>query len=179
MVVSEACRGRSLGCGKRQHWHTHASSMKYISLACCYDNGMCFPWIGGVQSQIAFLNQIRLSFCSAKICRYDLVGGEARQFGRHQQNLQQNLRRLTLKIPPVSRIHYSICCLMSDPGKLRSPCLCGCQNHNLRAEPQRDEISSERKSSRRVHPTFLLQSEAPESQNKVVPKTSDKCDLWN
>lgn len=128
--------------------------------------------MGRVQSQIAFLNRIRLSFGSAKICRYEL-GGEERQVGRRQQNL----RRLTLKIPPVSRIHYSICCLMSDPGKLRSPGLRGCQNHNLRAEPQRDGISSERKSSRRVHPTFLLQSAAPGSQNKVVPKTSDKSAL--
>lgn len=158
--------------------HTHASSMKYHLTGMLLWQWYVFSVNGG-GGGVAFLNRIRLSFCSAKICRYELVGGEERQFGRRQQNLEQNLRRLTLKIPPVSRIHYSICCLMSDPGKLRSPGLRGCQNHNLRAEPQRDGISYERKSSRRVHPTFLLQSEVPESQNKVVPKTSDKSDLWN
>lgn len=67
-----------------------------------------------------------------------------------------NLRRLTLKIPPVRRIHYSIWYLMV---------LRRCQNRNLGAEPQRDGISSEWKSSRRARPTFLLHSGASESQN--------------
>lgn len=46
---------------------------------------------------------------------------------------------------------------------------CRCQNHNPGAEPQSDGISSEWKSSH-IHPTFLLQSEASDSQKRQFPK---------
>lgn len=168
-------KGRSYGYGKQQepadpHARAPPAWNAVSTLALYYDNGVVFPVNSNNAEQTETVKRLfkpdRLCFSKDVLVRAN-VGGS----GSRLQQTSDDSHWKFLQFA-ASTFPSDIWCQTWKSSRLQGLL----RNRNLGAEPQRDGISSEWKSSRRARPTFLLRSGASESQKQPAPKPSDGSD---